>query len=106
MKIIELSAEEAKQMIDNGCGCYLLLSHDLENGVSLGKSRVNKNKGKVLITNSKTIVLNQDEEEEDSFSTLSLYTAFQKDIFNINRIGRKHDMILFNMDMGLIPKLE
>ena len=38
-------------------------------------------------------VLNK-EEEEDSVSVLSIYTALQKDIFNILPIGKKHDMII------------
>ena len=41
---------------------------------------------------------NKDEEEE-SVSVLSMYTALQKDIFNILPIGKKHDMII-------IPQLE
>lgn len=96
MQIIELEAEKAKKMIDQGAKCYLILSHDLEHDISLGKKRINKSKSTVLIMNSKTIVLNQDDTEEDSFSILSLYTAMQKDIFNIEPKGVKHDMILFS----------
>lgn len=96
MQIIELETEQAKKMMDQGAKCYLILSHDLEHDISLGKKRINKSKGTVLIMNSKTIVLNQDDTEEDSFSILSLYTAMQKDIFNIEPKGVKHDMILFS----------
>lgn len=94
MKIIKLDPQAAKKMIDNGYECCLVLSHDLEQDVSLGKRRIDKKKGKVLIMSSKTIVLNRDEDKEDSFSILSLYTALQKDIMNIRPLGVKHDMIL------------
>lgn len=103
MEVIKLSPEEARKMIDemkkiidDDRDCYLVFSHDLEKGLSIGKKKINKKKSKVLIANSKTIVLNKDEEEEDSFSTLSLYTVLQKDIFHIEPRGIKHDMILFN----------
>ena len=42
-----------------------------------------------------TFVLNKDE-EEDSVSVLSIYTALQKDIFNILPIGKKYDMIIIS----------
>lgn len=96
MELVKLSLDDAKKIIDSGCDCYLVLSHDLERDVSLGKRRINKNKSKVLITNSKTIVLNKDEDEEDSFSILSLYSAIQKDIMHIRPLGVKHDMILLS----------
>ena len=52
----------------------------------------------LLVYDSKTFILNKDE-EEDSVSVLSIYTAMQKDIFNILPIGKKHDMII-------VPQLE
>ena len=60
---------------------------------SLGRKRVNFKNGKKLVYDSKTFILNKDE-EEDSVSVLSMYTAMQKDIFNILPIGKKHDMII------------
>lgn len=96
MELLKISSEEAKKIIDSGCDCYLVLSHDLEKDISLGKRRINKKKGKVLVMDSKTIVLNKEEEEEDSFSILSLYSAFQKDIRHIRPLGVKHDMILLS----------
>ena len=59
---------------------------------------MNRNGGIKLIKRSGTIVLNKDS-DEDMVSILSMYTAIQKDIYNIVPIGEKHDMIL-------IPKLE
>lgn len=95
MQIIKINSDMAKRIIDNGADCYLVLSHDLEQDIPLGKKRINKNRGNVLIMNSKTIVLNHDT-DEDSFSILSLYSALQKDIMNIEPKGVKHDMILFS----------
>lgn len=96
MQIIELEAEEAKKLIDSGAKCYLVLAHDLEEDIPLGKKRINRSKGSILIMNSKTIVLNQDDTDDESFSILSLYSALQKDIYNIQPKGVKHDMILFS----------
>lgn len=94
-EITMLSKEEAvKIILEEKCDFLLLISHDLEKRKPIGKERIDKSKGVVLIGNSKTIILNKDEDEDDSFSMLSLYTAFQKDIFNINHRGVKHDMIL------------
>lgn len=95
MQIIELEKEDAKKLIDSGAKCYLILTHDLERDVPLGKKRIDRRKGNVLIMDSKTIVLNQDN-DEDSMSILSLYSAMQKDILNIEPKGIKHDMILFS----------
>ena len=73
---------------------FLLLSYDLTNSKSLGRKRLDKKKGRNLINNSKTFILNEDK-DEDSVSILSIYTEKQLDILNIVPIGQKHDMILF-----------
>lgn len=96
MQIIKLDSESAKKLIDSGVDCYLVLSYDLEQDIPIGKRRMDKGRCGVLVTNSKTIVLNQDDDEDDSFSILSLYSALQKDIFNTEPKGMKHDMILFS----------
>lgn len=99
-EITMLSKEEAvKIILEEKCDFLLLISHDLEKKRPIGKERIDKSRGTVLIGNSKTIILNKDEDEEDSFSILSLYTALQKDIFNINPRGIKHDMILVPCDL-------
>lgn len=105
--MIEISKEQAiKVMEDNlrflkkcsDSDTFLLLSFDLKNGDSLGRRRLNLQNGKKLANSSKTFVLNKDE-EENSVSVLSMYTAIQRDIYNIAPIGKKHDMII-------IPQLE
>lgn len=94
-QIIRLDREEAvKLLLEDKCDFFLVVSHDLEKDESLGKRRIDKSKSVVLVSDSKTFVLNKDNEDEDSFSMLSLYTAFQKDIFNIESRGIKHDMML------------
>lgn len=94
-QIIRLNREEAiKLMLEDKFDFFLVVSHDLEKDKSLGKRRIDKNNGVVLISDSKTIVLNKDSDDEDSFSILSLYSALQKDIFNISQKGVKHDMML------------
>ena len=77
---------------------FLVLSYDLGTNRILGRGRLNSKKGRELIKNSETFVLNEDS-EEDSMSILSIYTEKQLDIFNIVPIGKKHDMIIY-------PKLE
>ena len=77
---------------------FLLLSFDLKENKSLGRKRMNLKKGRKLVSESKTFLLNKDE-EEDSMSVLSIYSDKQKDIYNIIPIGKKHDMII-------IPQLE
>ena len=77
---------------------FLLLSFDLKENKSLGRKRMNLKNGRKLVSESKTFVLNKDE-EEDSMSVLSIYSDKQKDIYNIIPIGKKHDMII-------IPQLE
>lgn len=102
--IISISREEAIRVMENNlkilkeCSdsdTFLLLSYDLENKKTLGRKRLNIKSGKKLLDKSKTFVLNNDE-EEDSVSMLSIYTAIQKDIYNIMPIGEKHDMILIH----------
>lgn len=102
--IISISREEAIRVMENNlkilkeCSdsdTFLLLSYDLENKKSLGRKRLNIKSGRILLDKSKTFVLNNDE-EEDSVSMLSIYTAIQKDIYNIMPIGEKHDMILIH----------
>jgi len=97
MKLVKLNKEDAIKMISEGADIYLVLSHDLEKQENIGKEFVNQDKGKELIDKSKTIVLNQDEEEDDSFSTLSLYSEKQRNIFNIIPKGIKHDVLLLPM---------
>ena len=77
---------------------FLLLSFDLKENKSLGRKRMNLKNGRKWVSESKTFVLNKDE-EEDSMSVLSIYSDKQKDIYNIIPIGKKHDMII-------IPQLE
>ena len=105
--MVEISKEEAIRVMENNlkilkeCSdsdTFLLLSFDLKENKSLGRKRVDLNNGKKLVKNSNTFVLNKDE-EEDSVSILSIYTAMQKDIYNIIPVGKKHDMII-------IPQLE
>jgi len=94
-QIIKLNREEVERLLlEDKFDFFLVVSHDLEKGKPLGKRRVDKNSSIVLVSNSKTFVLNKDNEHEDSFSILSLYTALQKDIFNIESRGIKHDMML------------
>lgn len=105
--MIRISREEAIKVMENNlkvlkeCSdsdTFLLLSFDLERKQTLGRKRINLKNGKNLVNNSKTFVLNKDE-EEDSVSTLSIYTSTQRDIYNIVPIGKKHDMII-------VPQLE
>ncbi len=94
-QIIKLNREEVERLLlEDKFDFFLVVSHDLEKDKSLGKRRIDKNSSIVLVSNSKTFVLNRDNEAEDSFSILSLYTALQKDIFNIESRGIKHDMML------------
>lgn len=102
--MIKISREEAIRVMENNlkiikeCSdsdTFLLLSYDLEKEKSLGNRRIDFKKGKNLVNKSKTFVLNKDD-DEDSVSILSMYTAWQKDIYNIIPIGNKHDMILIS----------
>ena len=96
IKVMEENLKILKECSDSDT--FLLLSFDLKENKSLGRNRVDLLYGRKLVSNSKTFVLNKDE-EEDSVSVLSIYTALQKDIFNILPIGKKHDMII-------VPQLE
>ena len=107
-KLIKISRDEAIRIMEENlktlkeCSdtdMFLLLSSDLEKGVFIGRSRVDKNGGIKLIKKSKTFVLNEYNSDHDVVSILSIYTALQKDIYNIIPIGKKHDMII-------IPQLE
>lgn len=100
--MVRISKEEAIKVMENNlkvlkeCSdsdTFLLLSFDLERNQSLGKKRLDSKNGRNLVNNSKTFVLNE-EKEEDSVSILSIYTARQKDIYDIVPIGKKHDMII------------
>ena len=94
-QLIKLDKEEAvKLLLEDKCDFFLVVSHDLEEDKPLGKQRIDKSNSIVLVSDSKTFVLNKDNEDTDSFSMLSLYSAFQKDIFNIKPKGIKHDMLL------------
>lgn len=73
---------------------FLLLSYDLERNKSLGRARLDTLSGTKLINKSKTFVLNEEDDDEDAVSTLSIYTKKQSNIYNILPIGRKHDMLL------------
>jgi len=106
-KLVKIDKQEAIRVMENNLkilkesrdsDTFLLLSSDLEKETFLGRKRINRNGGIKLIKRSGTIVLNKDS-DEDMVSILSMYTAIQKDIYNIVPIGEKHDMIL-------IPKLE
>ena len=105
--MIEISKEQAIKVMEENlkilkkCSdsdTFLLLSFDLKENKSLGRTRLDLNNGRKLVKNSKTFILNTDN-EEDSVSVLSIYTAMQKDILNILPIGKKHDMII-------VPQLE
>ena len=96
IKVMEENLKILKECSDSDT--FLLLSFDLKENKSLGRKRLDLNNGRELVSNSKTFILNKDE-EEDTVSVLSIYSALQKDIFNILPIGKKHDMII-------IPQLE
>ncbi|WP_313184765.1 hypothetical protein [Lacrimispora sp.] len=94
-QLIRLNREEAaKLLLEDKCDIFLVVSHDLEKDKPLGKKRVDRNNGIILVSDSKTFVLNKDNDGEDSFSILSLYSALQRDVFNIEPRGIKHDMML------------
>ena len=96
IKVMEENLKILKECSDSDT--FLLLSFDLKENKSLGRKRLDLNNGRELVSNSKTFILNKDE-EEDTVSVLSIYSALQKDIFNILPIGKKHDMII-------VPQLE
>lgn len=107
-KLIKISRKEALKIMEENlrilkeCSdsdTFLLLSSDLENEVFIGRSRVDRKSGIKLIKKSRTFVLNEDDADSDMVSILSMYTAMQKDIYNIIPIGKKHDMLI-------IPQLE
>ena len=97
IKVMENNLRILKECSDSDT--FLLLSFDLEKNESLGRKRLSLNGGKNLIDSSKTFVLNEDCDEDDPVSMLSIYTTLQKDIYNIIPIGEKHDMII-------IPEME
>ena len=96
IKVMEENLKILKECSDSDT--FLLLSFDLKENKRLGRKRLDLNNGRKLVSNSKTFILNKDE-EEDTVSVLSIYSALQKDIFNILPIGKKHDMII-------VPQLE
>ena len=96
IKVMEENLKILKECSDSDT--FLLLSFDLKENKSLGRKRLDLNNGRKLVSNSNTFILNKDE-EEDTVSVLSIYSALQKDIFNILPIGKKHDMII-------VPQLE
>lgn len=97
-KAIEVMEENLRVLKESSdSDTFLLLSCDLQEQRNLGKRRLNKKDGEKLINESKTFILDEDE-EEDSVSILSIYSERQN-IYNILPIGKKHDMIL-------IPQLE
>lgn len=96
IKVMENNLKVLKECSDSDT--FLLLSYDLKRNKSLGRNRLDSQKGKKLVNDSKTFVLNKDC-DEDAVSILSIYTALQKDIYNIIPVGKKHDMMI-------IPKLE
>ena len=83
---------------------FLLLSYDLEKNMSICKKRMTLANGKSLVKKSKTFVLNKDN-DEDSVSTLSIYSERQKDIYNIIPIGKKHDMIIIPQNYQKIANI-
>ncbi len=94
-QLVKLNREQvAKLLLEDKCDFFLVVSHDLEKDKSLGKRRIDKRNSIVLVSDSKTFVLNKDNDGEDSFSILSLYSALQRDVFNIEPRGIKHDMML------------
>ena len=96
IKVMEENLKILKECSDSDT--FLLLSFDLKENKSVGRKRLELNNRRKLVSNAKTSILNKDE-EEDIVSVLSIYSALQKDIFNILPIGKKHDMII-------VPQLE
>lgn len=101
-QLIKVTKKEAMELMGDDCEFFLLLSHDLCSDKSFGKKRISNHKGKVLIADSKTIVLNKDIEDDDAFSILHIYTVLQRDIRDIVPKGIKHDMILFPSDIKML----
>lgn len=97
MQLIKISKKEALEIINEGADVYLVVSHDLEKKINIGKRHMNIENSTEIINKSKTIVLNQDLDDEDSFSMMSLYSIKQKDIFNIIPKGIKHDILLLSL---------
>ena len=96
IKVMEENLKILKECSDSDT--FLLLSFDLKENKTLGRTRLDLNNGRKLVNSSKTFILNTDS-DEDSVSILSIYSEKQKDIYNIIPIGKKHDMIV-------IPQLE
>lgn len=94
-QLVKLDREQAiKMLLEDKCDFFLVVSHDLEKDKSLGKRRIDKSNSVILVGDSKTFVLNKDNDDTDSISMLSMYSALQRDIFNIEPRGIKHDMLL------------
>lgn len=101
----EITQTQAIEVMDNnlkkikeysGCDTFLLLSHNLENGIPIQNRRLNRKEGMELIKCCKTFILNKDSGDDD-VSILSMYTELQKDIHNILSIGKKYDMIIIKL---------
>ena len=72
IKVMEENLKILKECSDSDT--FLLLSFDLKENKSLGRKRLDLNNGRKLVSNSKTFILNKDE-EEDTVSVLSIYSA-------------------------------
>lgn len=94
VRMIELTEEEAiEYMQENKCNIFLVVAEDMSRDVFLGRKYINKKKGIALIKKSQTVILNEDNENEDSFSLMSLFMDIQSDIFNIVPKGEKHEIV-------------
>lgn len=94
-KAIEIMEENLRLLKEcSDMDTFLLLSYDLENESFIGRSRLNFDGGIKLTQKTKTFILNKEDMSDDPVSILSIYTHRQKDIYNIEKKGKKHDMII------------
>jgi len=93
IEIVEYSLKTIRKC--TGLAAVLILSYDLEKAVSIGNQRMNRKEVMNIMKKSNTFVLNIDH-EEDKVSVLSMYTAIQKDVYNILPTGIKRDMIIIS----------
>lgn len=94
VRMIQLTEDEAINYIrKQKCNIFLMVSEDMSRNVFLGRKYINKQVGVELIRESKTVVLNEDKDKDDSFSLMSLFVDSQPDILNLIPKGKKHDII-------------
>lgn len=97
MKEISKVSPEVAQNIINDCDAeiYLVLENDLESNSMAIRSRLNKKKVLMIIPKAKSIIANIDD-EEDSISTLSLYSHIQQNPKCIEKKGTKKEILLIS----------